>query len=221
MAIYTDYVAAALMYNLQILPESLMTGILILAIVLANQALLAMAAGAAGTQLLTGAIGRIIMRMSSNAAVPTSSMDMCTTGFIGKSWDRLFRASPDQFWHPRAPSVYMATIGFFIGYGLALQNLYKEEIDAKVMSRASLMTTAVISCLLLITAFVFRISSGCETILGAVGGAALGLMIGYLGCIALGYATDRRATNLWGIPLLRDRINNGSALYICPKEEET
>ena len=121
MAIYTDYIAAALMYNLQILPESLMTGILILAIVLANQSLLAMAIGAAGTQLLTGAVGRIIMKMMPDAATRTSSMDMCNTGFIGKSWDRLLRGpnAPENFWHPRAPSVYMATIGFFVGYGLA------------------------------------------------------------------------------------------------------
>jgi len=217
MAIYTDYIAAAIMYNLQILPESLMTGILILAIVLANQALLAMAAGAAGTQLLTGAVGRIIMRMSGDG-VPASSMDMCSTGFVGKSWERLLGTGAATF-SPRAPSVYMATIGFFVGYGLALQTLYKEEIDAKVMSRSSLMTTAIISVLLLITAFVFRIASGCESVIGAVGGAALGLALGYLGCIALGYATDRRATNLWGIPLLRDRINAGSALYICPKDD--
>jgi hypothetical protein len=51
-------------------------------------------------------------------------------------------------------------------------------------------------------------------------GSIFGIAFGYLGAIALGYATDRRATNLWGIPLLRDRINNGSALYICPKADD-
>ena len=218
MAIFTDYIAAALMYNLQILPESLMSGLVVLAVVLANQALLAMAAGAAGTQLLTSAVGRIIMRMSGTAdAVPVSSLDMCYTGFVGKAWNR-FAGTTTELWHPRSPSVFMATVGFFVGYGMALQTLYKEEIDAKVVSRSSLTMTAVISVLLLITALVFRIASGCESLLGAFGGTILGLMFGYLGCIALGYATDRRATNVWGIPLLRDRINNGSALYVCAKE---
>jgi len=216
-----DYIAAALMYNLQILPESLMTGILILSVVLANPALLAMGAAAAATQLLTGAVGRLIMKMMPDAAARTSSMDMCNTGFVGKSWDRLFRG-PDvveNLWHPRVPSVYMATVGFFAGYGMALQSLYKEEIAAKVMNRASLITTAVITCLLVLTALIFRIASGCESIVGAVGGLLFGFAIGYLGCISLGYATDRRATNLWGIPLLRDRINDGSALYICSKDD--
>ena len=219
MAIFTDYIAAAIMYNLQILPESLMTGILILAIVLANQALLAMAAGAAGTQLIAGAIGRIIMNMAPESATRTDAMDMCNTGFIGKAWARLL-GGPDTLWHPRAPSIFMTTISFFVGYGLALQSLYKEEIDAKVVSRSSLTTTTVISFLLLAVALVFRIGSRCESVLGALGGTCLGFIFGYLGCIALGYATDRRATNVWGIPLLRDRINNGSALYICPRAEE-
>jgi len=217
MAIYTDYIAATLMYNLQILPESLMTGIILLAIVLANQSLVVLAFGAAGAQLLTSASGRIITNMSPEGAIKASSMDMCTTGFIGKSWDRLLQKDP-LIWHPRAPSVYMATIGFFIGYGLAVQQLYKEEIDAGVMSRSTLITTSLISGLLLLTALLFRIWSGCESIIGALGGTAFGLVLGYLGCIALGYATNRRATNVWGIPLLRDRINDGSALYICPTD---
>ena len=215
MAFYTDYLAATLMFNLQILPDSLISGLVILAVVLANQAIMALAAGAIGTQLLTGAVGRLIMQMLPGAAERTSSMDMCTAGFIGKFWERLSNI-PENLWHPRAPSVYMATIGFFVGYGAALQTLYKEEIDAKVMSRSSLMTTAIISFLLLVTTIVFRVSFGCESIFGAVAGAAFGILLGYLGAIALGYATDRRATNLWGIPLLRDRINAGSALYICP-----
>ena len=220
MAIYTDYIAAALMYNLQILPDSLISGLIVLAVVLANQALVAMAAGAIGTQLLTSAVGRIIMKMSPGVEARTSSLDMCKGGFLGKPLHKLLGTTPEDLWHPKSPSVFMATIGFFFGYGLALQTLYKEEIEAKVVSRSTLTMTSIIGLLLLITALVFRIASGCETVLGALGGTALGLGIGYLGCVALGYATDRRATNVWGIPLLRDRINNGSALYVCAAETE-
>jgi hypothetical protein len=213
-----DYIAATLMYNLQILPESLMTGIVLLAIILANQSLMVLAAGAAATQLLTAAAGSVIMRMSPDNAVRTSSLDPCTAGFIGQSWDRLLRGIqvPERLWHPAAPSVYMATVGFFVAYGLAVQTLYKEEIDKRVVSRATLISTSVIAFGLLIAAFLFRVWSGCESVMGAVGGTAFGFAIGYLGCIAIGYTTDRRATNIWGIPLLRDRINNGSAVYVCP-----
>jgi len=222
MAIYTDYVAAAIMFNLQILPDTLITGVILLAIVLANPALVALATGAAGTQLLTSSVGQLIMKMGGiSDARPTSSLDMCNSGFISKSWDRLLRGpnAPELLWHPAAPSVFMSTIGFFFGYGLGLLQLYKEEIDAKVVPRASLITTTIIGLLIVIAALTFRIWSGCESILGAVAGVLLGLALGYMGSVTLGYATDRKATNLWGIPLLRDRINNGSPLYICPTDD--
>jgi hypothetical protein len=199
-----------------------MSGLLILAIVLANQAILALAAGGAVTQFVTGMVGRFIMQHTKDGATTTSSMDMCNTGFVGKSWARLLNGfkDPELLWHPLAPSVFMATVGYFVGWGFALQQLYKEEIDAKVMPRATLIATGILSLLLLAIAVTFRVASGCETLIGAAGGIGLGLLFGYFGCILLGYATDRRATNIWGIPLLRDRINNGSALYICPKEED-
>lgn len=217
MAIYTDFITAAILYNLQILPESLISGVIILAIVLANQSLVALAAGAVGTQFLTAAVGRLIMKVTDNAK-PYSSLDRCNVGYVGKATDSLLRGSDPEFmWHPLAPSIFMSTIAYFVGFGWALQQIYKEEIDARVMNKSSLILTAIISLLLLVTAVVFRVSSGCDTLVSAVCGIVFGLAIGYLGCITLGYATDRRATNVWGIPLLRDRINNGSALYICPK----
>jgi hypothetical protein len=213
----TDYLAASIIFNLQILPDTLVTGITILAIILANPALVAVAAGAIGTRLLTGAAGHILMRMGTGSdAVLTSSVDRCNAGFITKPMRGAL--TPENLWHPAAPSVFMSTLGFFYGYGLALIQLYKEEIDAQVIPRSSLISTAIIGTLIVITALLFRYWTGCETLLGAFAGILFGLAIGYLGGIALGYATNRRATNVWGIPLLRDRINSGSPLYVCPTE---
>jgi hypothetical protein len=221
MAIFTDYIIATILFNLQILPEALVSGIFILAILLANYSLFAVAAGAGGTQLVTGAIGRLIMKFAPDSAYVRSSMDMCSAGYVGKSWDRLLRGSsaPELLWHPWAPSVYLATIGFFGGWGAALQQLYKEEINAGILSRSTLLTTGIITGLLLLLALLFRIFSGCESLLGALGGIGLGLSVGYFAAIALGYSTDRRATNIWGIPLLVDRINNGSPVYLCPTKK--
>ena len=114
--------------------------------------------------------------------------------------------------------LYLATVGYFVGVGLALLQIYKDEIDAKVVNRSTLIGTAIVSLIIMVMAIVFRVSHGCETLFGAIGGILLGLLIGYLGCITIGYLTDRRATNVWGIPLIRDRINAGSAIYVCPKQ---
>jgi hypothetical protein len=217
-SVWTDYIAATAMFNAQILPESLMCGIIILAVLLGNKSIFAVAAGAGLTQLLAMGVGRIVMKFKPESAMIRSSMDTCTSGYVGQSWDRLLRgsATPDLLWHPLSPSVYLATIGFFSGWGFGLQQIYKEEIDAGVVDSGLMTSMTVVTLLLLTLALVFRTYSGCETVVGAIGGAAFGLLLGYLLCVALGFSTDRRATNIWGIPLLRDRINDGAAVYICP-----
>lgn len=221
MPIYTDYIAAAIIYNLQLLPESLITGIIILSIVLVSKTLLVLAAGAGLTQLLASTVGKLVTRfMEGNSMSDRKCAERCTPGFLGKAAIRLANGgqTPELLWHPVAPSVYLATVGYFVGVGLALLQIYRDEIDAKVVNRSTLTGTAIVSVIILVMAIVFRVSHGCETLFGAIGGILLGLLIGYLGCITIGYLTDRRATNVWGIPLIRDRINGGSALYVCPKQ---
>ena len=219
MPVTADYLGAVIMYNLQVLPELLMTGLIVLAIALANPAILFVAIGAGGTQLLTGAAGRLVMQFMPDQAIVSATMTQCNTGFIGNAWSRLLRGSPssDLLWHPKSPSVYMATLGFLAGYSWAAQLLYKDEIEAGVLKQSTMTALASLSFIVLIAAAIFRYTTGCETLMTSLTGLVLGLIFGYFGAIALGYSTGRRATNIWGIPLLRDRINNGSAIYVCPE----
>lgn len=221
MTIATDYMAATLVFNLRMLPETLFVGIIILAVLLANQSLVILGIGAGLLQLLTSTVGTLIMKYAPESAVLTTGLDMCSTGFLGRTWNKVLRGqeAPELLWHPIAPSIFMATIGYFYGYGLALLQIYKEEIDAKVVPRSTLIATAIIGTLIVVAAFLSRYWGSCETILGATGGLLFGLAFSYLGAITLAAATDRRATNVWGIPLLKDRINDGSPLYICPADQ--
>lgn len=195
-----------IMFNFQILPETLITGICILGVILANNSIVIMAAGGIGVQLLATIMGKLIMKFMPGTAVPTSSMDMCQNGFIAKSWSRLLSGNPDTLWHPNAPSIFMATITYFFGYGLAVQTLYSDEIQAGVKQRSVMIGLSIAAALIILCAMIFRCASGCDSILGTTLGAIFGLMVGYLGAIILGYITNRRATNIWGIPLLRNRV---------------
>jgi hypothetical protein len=196
-------------YNLQILPESILCGIIILAIVLVSQPLIVLAIGAVITHMLTGVVGKLLMKyMQGNAELTaTKCAEVCNPGFAGKAWARLLNGGidPELLWHPIAPSVYLALIGYFVGVGWGLWLLYKEEIDANVVRAPSLITTSIISGILLLMAIVFRIYRGCDSAFGAVGGTMMGLLFGYLGTVTLGYVTNKRATNIWGIPLIRER----------------
>jgi hypothetical protein len=148
--------------------------------------------------------------------VVRSSLDICTGGFIGRSWNRIFKLGTEHLWHPLAPSVYLSTVGFFVGYGAALAQLYKEELEAGMLPRGGVSACMVLGAVIALTAFLFRYSSGCDSLLSGTGGLVFGLLLGYFGANILGYATNRRGTNLWGTPLLRDRINNGAPVYVCP-----
>jgi hypothetical protein len=196
-------------YNLQILPESILCGSIILAIVLVSQPLIALAIGALLTQLLAGTVGKLLMKfMPGNAELTAAKCaEVCNPGFAGKAWARLLNGGidPELLWHPIAPSIYLAVIAYFVGVGWGLWLLYKEEIDANVVRAPSLITTSIISGILLLMVIVFRIYKGCDSAFGALGGTLIGLLFGYLGTVTLGYVTNKRATNVWGIPLIRER----------------
>lgn len=215
-SVITEYLSVGLTYNIQILPDILLCAILLLGILLANQSVLLVAAAAIGNQLLTSTVGRLMLRYDPDNAVVRSSIDMCTGGFIGKSWSRLIGVSADDLWSPIAPSLYMSALGFFGGWGGALQQLYKDEIDAGIVSRNTLISCGVVVLCIIIAAGILRYRSGCESAASLFGGLIMGGLMGYFVAIALGFSTDRRATNIWGIPLLRDRINSGAAVYVCP-----
>lgn len=210
-----SYIASSILYNAQILPDILLCSTVLLAVLLANQSVMLLAVAAIGNQLLVSTIGRLMLRFSPDDAVIRSSMDMCTGGYIGKSWARLLGLGINDLWSPRAPSLYMSALGFFSGWGGAISQLYKEEIDAGIVSRTTIIACGVIMALIVLLAAIIRYKSGCESFVSMAGGLALGGMFGYFLAIALGFSTDRRATNLWGIPLLRDRINAGAAVYVC------
>jgi hypothetical protein len=217
MGVWTAYIASAILYNLQILPDILLCGSLMLGILLANQSVLVLAAAAISSQILTSTVGRLMLKYAPDGAVIRSSLDMCTGGYIGKSWARLLDMGTNDLWSPRAPSLYMSALGFFAGWGGALQQLYKEEIDAGIVSRTTMIACGVITAVIILLALIARYAAGCESVVGMAGGLVMGGVVGYFLAIALGFATDRRATNIWGIPLLRDRINAGAAVYVCPK----
>jgi hypothetical protein len=205
MNFWKEYVVAAFVYNLQILPETVMCGVIIFGILLASQPLVALAIALGITQILIQTMGSLIMKMAPAGGTLTTSLDSCSTGFIGKSWARVLGRDPGLLWHPYAPSNYLATIGFFAGWGYGLQLLYSEEIDKGVFPRPWMTSLSILGGVVLLLAFLFRLFSGCETFIGALAGTTVGLLFGFCGCVALGYSTERRATNIWGIPLLRKK----------------
>ena len=206
-------------YILRTLPDSLVTGITVLAVLLGNQSLFTVAASSIFMQALITGIGYLVIRFNPDSAITRSSLEPCVAGYINNYWAQV-RGGRDNLDHPYAPSLYMATISFFAGWGGGLKQLYADEISQGVLSSSQTTGLLITALLIVIAAMFYRIFvSQCESLVGALIGLGTGAALGYVMCIAIGAATGRTATNIWGMPLLRDRINNGSPIYTCPKTE--
>jgi hypothetical protein len=199
------------------LPDSLVTGITVIAILLGNQSLFTVAASSIFMQALVTGIGYLVIRFNPDSAITRASAEPCVAGYINNYWAQV-RGGRNNMDHPYAPSLYMATISFFAGWGIGLQQLYADEINQGVLNSSQTTAMLIVALVLVLVSMIFRtFVIQCETLVGALIGLATGLAIGYLLCIAIGASTERTATNIWGMPLLRDRINNGSPIYTCPK----
>jgi len=210
---------SAIGYVLQTLPDSLVTGITVLAIILGNQALFTVAVSSIFMQALITGIGYLIIKLNPDSVITRASIEPCVAGYINNYWAQV-RGGRNNTDHPYAPSLYMATVSFFAGWGAALRQLYAEEISQGVLSSSTSIGMLVIAFMIVLIAVFYRVFvSECESLIGALIGIGAGTLMGYLFCISIGYATGRKATNLVGMPLLRDRIENGSPVYVCPKKE--
>jgi hypothetical protein len=189
----------------------------VLAILLGNQSLFTIAASSIFMQALVTGIGYLVIRFNPDSVITRSSQEPCVAGYINNYWAQV-RGGRDNTDHPYAPSLYMATLSFFAGWGAALKQLYADEINQGVLSNSQTTGLLVTAFLIVLAAMIFRIYFiQCESLIGALIGLATGGALGYVACIAIGSATGRTATNLWGMPLLRDRIAAGSPIYTCPK----
>jgi hypothetical protein len=216
MALLND-LERGVIYILRVLPDSLVTGITVLSILLGNQALFTVAASSIFMQALVTGIGYLVIQFNPDSAVVRASTEPCVAGYINNYWAQV-RGGRNNTDHPYAPSLYMATVAFFAGWGAALKQLYADEINQGVLDSTQTTAFLVLAFLIVLIAMIVRTTApSCESFIGALIGAATGILVGYLLCITIGYSTNRKATNIWGAPLLRDRIDAGSPIYTCPK----
>jgi len=216
MALLND-LQTGVIHVLRVLPDSLVTGVTVLSILLGNQALFTVAASSIFMQALITGIGYLVIRFNPDSVIVRASTEPCVAGYINNYWAQV-RGGRNNTDHPYAPSLYMATVAFFAGWGAALKQLYADEINQGVLDSNWTTTFLVLAFLIVLIAIIVRTTNpGCESLIGALIGAASGILLGYLMCIAIGHSTDRKATNIWGAPLLRDRIDAGSPIYTCPK----
>lgn len=164
-------------------------------------------------------ISEFVSEILPNAA--SSSEPRCTGQFPGITWNYNLQLSGNsKFGSPsfqKVPSFYTTVVGFISGWISSLPTIYGDELKAAPAKKAATTAGLFGLGLLLLLVMVYRISTQCEGFLATVSGLVLGFMLGILGVYGIAQISERRATNMLGLPLLRGKAADGKPIYVCEK----
>lgn len=211
--------AAGLRYNLQVFPDTVTAAALVFALLFQSPAFAALGGSSVLLSLIHPTIARFFTRFV-NGTVGSSAAATCSGHFPGISLERImdmkttgFQALSNTGW----PSYYSVFIGFVVSYLGALPMLYQNELDASPKRKASMILGYVVIGIVLLTLGVYRLMSDCDTAFGMFAGVLVGAVVGFLMVLLLSYLSDRRLTNLLGLPLMRDKAADGKPIYVCER----
>lgn len=117
---------------------------------------------------------------------------------------------------PIAPLFFVSSvISYILGSTMNLVNEINDLAKNNPVLRARFPISIVLSILFLASFAVWRIIKGCDNLMYSIGSILIGFLVGgglfFLNSNAFG----REAINFTGLPLLQNRISNGSPLYVC------
>ena len=183
----------------------------------------------AGSSLLVTVLhGYIAQFLSANfpdLVTTPSDVSKCAGRFPGVSYDRLLGLSLSSGFGSVAadawPSYYTTFVGFLAGWIGALPSIYARELKASPKRASSVAGGILILILLCILVTIYRISSGCDGMLGTAIGLVFGFAIGLGLVLTASWISDRRATNILGMPLIRDKAADGKPIYVCERGSDS
>lgn len=118
----------------------------------------------------------------------------------------------------KTPSYYTLLMGFIIGWIGSLPTIYADEIEASPTRKVSTLLGMWSLGILAFLVFIYRIFvSTCEGVTSVITGLLLGFGIGLLLVFGISHLSERRATNLLGLPLMRDKAADGKPIYVCSR----
>ncbi len=164
-------------------------------------------------------IAEFISQILPNAA--SSSEPRCTGQFPGITWNYNLQMSANSKFgsssFQKVPSFYTTLVGFISGWIASLPSIYEDELKAAPSKKAATTAGLFALGLLLLLVMIYRISTECEGFLATVSGLLAGFALGILGVYGIAQISERRATNMLGLPLLRGKASDGKPIYVCEK----
>ena len=124
----------------------------------------------------------------------------------------LLRAS--QF--PTAPTFFMsAVIAYIFGSTMNMRNEIADLAQKNPILNSRFPISVVLGVIFLCSFVVWRITNGCDTLMGGIGSVLLGMIVGGIFMVANSYAFGRESINFTGLPLLVSSLSTGKPIYAC------
>ena len=211
--------AAGLRYNLQVFPDTVTAAALVFALLFQSPAFAALGGSSILLSLIHPTIARFFTRFV-DGSVGSGAGATCSGHFPGISFERVMDMKTSGFQalsYTSWPSYYSVFIGFIISYLGTLPAIYQNELDASPKRFASMILGYIVIGIVLLTLALYRLLSNCDTPFGMFAGVLVGAALGFLMVLLLAYISDRRITNLLGLPLMRDKAADGKPIYVCER----
>lgn len=218
--IWTAFVKPNITEQIRLLPDSILYGSLILALVTQSYSLAIFAVSLLEAGLVGTGLRNLVSYMDLMRSAPEISPDpsVCNSSYYSPTVEYLLHFGPTsiQSAYPSFPIYFLATACSYVISSLYMQ---KQELEALGPSYAARYYMGIFaSFLLLITVTSYRMAYGCERVGVVLLTLFTGFLVGGLIMFQMNQLLGRNAINLTGVPLLRERTRDGKPLYVCPKQ---
>jgi len=115
------------------------------------------------------------------------------------------------------PSYYTTFLGTLIGWLAPLPFLYQDELTLSPQKSLSSIISTGFLILFSLILLIYRYLASQDSLIGIILGIGFGTIFGGILAIGLHYATQRRVTNLYSLPLLTTSYGGktGQPIYVC------
>jgi hypothetical protein len=221
---FLNFAVDGFKYNLQVLPDVLTSSALLFSILFQSPPMAILAVSLASVSILHSTVAGFMGRMLPNMIQPPSDADRCSGHFPGVSYSDLLGigslSSVMNLAGKNWPSYYSTFIGFLAGWVGTLPSIYAKEIEASPQRLAAVTGGLVVLGLMCVIVMIYRITSACETFGSTSLGLTSGFAMGFAIVMFVAWVTERRGTNILGMPLLRGKAEDGKPIYVCERPDK-
>lgn len=219
---YDNYLKATFHEGIRLLPDSVIMGAFLLALLTQSYSMSIFAASLIEASLLGLGIRNLFTSIDllHMAPMQTENREKCVSGYFTPTIETLLGFGPGTITSafPSFPVFILTTASSYVVGTMMDQKDELEALGTYYSSRFYIAMFAVFFFLSVLTTY--RLSYGCENAGVLVASVLLGILVGAGLVFQNIRLLGRDSTNLVSIPLLRERTKDGKPLYVCPQKTQ-